>query len=74
MEALSGGGSVSGNTLHDGLEQLLQTIWGEFEATEPGVQVASVVIRAVDSSRWEVVSDDAAVLASIRRRFRVVEE
>jgi len=74
IQALAEGRAVDGVEFVTGLEQLLQTIDGEFEATEPGRPAPTVVIRAVDSSWWEVLSDDATVLAAIRQRFRVVEE
>jgi hypothetical protein len=74
IQELAAGRALAGADLIAGLEQLLQIIDGEFEATEPGEQVPAVVIRAVDSSWWEVLSDDAAVLAAIRQRFGVVEE
>jgi hypothetical protein len=74
IEELADGGAVTGARLVAGLEHLLQIIDGEFAATEPGRQTPAVVIRAVDSSWWEVLSDDAVVLAAIRKLFRVVEE
>jgi len=74
VHALAEGRAVAGADLLAGLEELLQVIGGEFEAIEPGKEAPSVVVRVVDSSWWEVLSDDAAVLAAIRRRFRVVEE
>jgi hypothetical protein len=72
MHSLGQGRAVAGDDLIDGIGQLLQVIDGEFEATEPGRDNPSLVIRAVDSSWWEVLSDDATVQAAIRRRFRVV--
>jgi hypothetical protein len=74
IQALGGGGVVSGSALFDGIDQLLQVIDGEFEGTEPGSAAPLVIIRAIDSSWWEVLSDDETVLAAIRRRFRAVEE
>jgi hypothetical protein len=74
IQALAEGRAVDGAEFVTGLQQLLQTIDGEFEATEPGRLGPAVVIRAVDSSWWEVLSDDATVLAAIRQRFRVIEE
>ena len=74
IEALSDGRVLTGTDLVAGIEQRPQIIDGNFEATEPGGGSAIVVIRAVDSTWWEVSSDDAAVLAAIKRRFRAVEE
>jgi len=74
LEALRSGTAVSGIDFVDGLGQLLQMIWGEFEATEPGSDSPLLVIRAIDGSWWEVASDDETVLNAVRQRFRLVEE
>jgi hypothetical protein len=74
LEALGSGAAVSETHLVDGLGQLLQVIWGQFEATEPGSDSPALVIRAIDSSWWEVSSDDEGVLGAVRQRFRAVEE
>ena len=74
MQSLAEGWEVSGTDLLDGIAQVLQVVDGQFEATVPGGESPSVVIRAIDSSWWEVLSDDAEVQVAIRRRFRVVEE
>lgn len=74
MGALQAHGGVLGADLIAGLEQLLQTIDGEFEATRLGTSRPCLVIKAVDSSWWEISTDDPAVLTAIRQRFRDVEE
>ncbi|TAN44358.1 MAG: hypothetical protein EPN22_07690 [Nitrospirae bacterium] len=53
---------------------VFQVIDGEFEATDTSQDRPWAVIRAVDSSWWEVYTDDPAVFENIRLRFRNVEE
>jgi len=43
-------------------------------AIESDREMPWVVVRAVDSSWWEVISHDAEVREAIRKRFRQVEE
>ena len=74
MQAMASGTVVNGRDVMAGIEQLSQVIGGEFVATDPGCELPWVIVRAVDSSWWEVVSDDAEVLEVIRKRFRDVEE
>jgi len=47
---------------------------GEFVATESDRESPWVIVRAVDSSWWEAVCDDAEVRHAICKRFRQVEE
>lgn len=63
---------VSGAVLLDGIGQLLQVIDGEFEGLDKSGR-RWALLRAVDSSWWEVWSDDAAALTGVRNRFNVVE-
>jgi hypothetical protein len=74
IEALAKGNAVSGDDLIDGIGQLSQIIDGQFEGTEPDSSTPLVIIRAIDSSWWEVLSDDETVLGAVRRRFRAIEE
>jgi hypothetical protein len=59
---------VSGADFVNGIDRLLQVIDGEFEALDKNGRW--VVIRAVDSSWWEVWSDDQSVLETVRAKFR----
>jgi hypothetical protein len=47
----------------------IQVIDGEFEARRPDATEPWVVLRAVDGSSWDVVSDDLGVLDDYRRSF-----
>jgi len=74
MKAMAGGQGVKGRDLVSGIEQLLQVIDGAFVAIESDRELPWVVVRAVDSSWWEVISHDPEVREAIRKRFRQVEE
>ena len=66
------GGIIPGARLVDGLTQLMQVIDGQFEAVdEAGRRL--VEIRAVDSSWWEVWSDDESIVEAIRESFGSTE-
>jgi hypothetical protein len=70
----SPGASISGAELADGIGGLLlQVIDGEFEGFDSGNQPWAI-IRAVDSSWWEVWTDDESARQAIRAKFRVTEE
>jgi len=72
LEQLAASGSpVSGDTLSRAAHTTWQVIWGQFVATLPGQKDAWVVIRAIDSTFYEVNSADEAVLNAIRSAFRV---
>lgn len=49
-----------------------QIIDGEFTALLPGESEPWVVIRAVDSSAFDVITDDAEILLAIKRNFSEV--
>ncbi len=66
------GQEVSGRELIDGTGQSVQVIDGQFTGVDEQGD-AWVVIRAVDSSWWEVWSDNQWVHDAIRAHFRVVE-
>ena len=67
------GRPVAGSDLAGGIGELLQVIDGEFEAFDEN-EVRWAVIRAVDSSWWEVWSDDKSVLEAVRTTFRITED
>jgi hypothetical protein len=68
-EAATSGQPVSGSALTSGIGQSLQVIDGDFEALDENNR-CWVIIRAVDSSWWEVWSDDPSVLDAVRVRFQ----
>ena len=49
-----------------------QVIWGEFTATLPKQTDAWVVIRAIDSTFYEVTSSDETALSAVRTAFKDV--
>ncbi|WP_407149155.1 hypothetical protein [Bradyrhizobium sp. ORS 86] len=66
------GSSVSGATLSEAAQETWQVIWGQFVATLPEQRDAWVVIRAIDSTFYEVTSSDEAVLSAIRSTYKDV--
>ena len=63
---------VSGAHLVALSERILQTINGEFlgfRADAPDHATPWLIIRAVDSTAFDVDCDDPAVLSAVRRRF-----
>lgn len=66
------GSSVSGATLSEAARAAWQVIWGQFVATFPEQNDTWVVIRAIDSTFYEVTSADEAVLNAIRSAYKDV--
>ncbi len=73
IPAFEGVGPVRGVELLGALPALMQVIDGELVGSE-GDEKPWVVVRAIDSSWWEILSDDPSVISAIRQRFRNVEE
>jgi hypothetical protein len=67
LEGLAqGNGQLSGSDLAALAENTRQVIWGEFVGSLPAQSDRPwVIIRAVDSTFYEIVSDDEAVLNRI---------
>jgi len=65
---------ISGHDLMAATDRILQVIDGEFAAFDDDQNKPWVIVRAVDSSLWEVESSDANVLAVVRECFRSVED
>jgi hypothetical protein len=53
---------------------VVQVIDGEFEAYRPDEHRPWLVVRAIDSSEYAVVTQDERLLARIRERFRDVRD
>jgi hypothetical protein len=51
-----------------------QIINGEITACSSGTKTPVLVLRAVDSSAWDVSADDQEMLARVRRAFSQVRE
>ncbi len=66
------GSSVSGARISEAAHEAWQVIWGQFTATLPELSDAWVVIRAIDSTFYEVTSSDDAVLNAIRSTYKDV--
>jgi hypothetical protein len=67
------GARIVGAELLSSLPNLLQVIDGEFRAFEAGRE-PWVIVRAFDSSWWEVESEDGVALSAIRERFQNIDE
>lgn len=64
---------LSGSDLADLAEKTRQVIWGEFYGSGPTrSDKAWVIIRAVDSTFYEIDTDDSAVLSKISSTYRDV--
>jgi hypothetical protein len=64
----------SGDLLVDITESVEQVIDGEFRAYEMGKDCPVLVMRAVDSTSWDIASDNDDLLRSFRCRFHSVIE
>jgi hypothetical protein len=65
---------LSNEALADIAPRLLQVIDGEFAATRPDEARPWLIVRAVDSSWWEIFSEEPDVLDAIRARFTDLTE
>ncbi len=73
LEVLAANGlSVCGVTFSEAAHAAWQVIWGQFVATLPEQNDVWVVIRAIDSTFYEVTTSDETVLAKIRSAYRDV--
>jgi hypothetical protein len=67
LERLAASGlSVGGAKLAEAAHQAWQVIWGQFTAILPGQGDAWVIIRAIDSTFYEVTSSDEVALNVIQ--------
>jgi diaminopimelate decarboxylase len=53
---------------------VFQIIDGDFEAYRPGETRPWLVVRAIDSSEYAVITKDERLLARVRERFRDVRD
>jgi hypothetical protein len=74
IEALAGSGQrVSGEALSSLVDGLHQVIWGEFKAFDGSATNPWVIVRAIDSSNFEIETDDDVVVDLVRRHFNNVQ-
>jgi hypothetical protein len=64
--------SVNGIMISEAAHAAWQVVWGQFVATLPGQKESWVVIRAIDSTFYEVTSADEVVLNAIRSAYKDV--
>ncbi len=65
---------ISGKLLAKLANSVHQVIWGEFRAYEAQTISPWVIVRAIDSSWYEVETDDEQVLARMRSAFKDVRQ
>jgi hypothetical protein len=63
---------MEGARLHELAASVTQIIDGTFRAFAEGEDAPWLIVQAVDSSAYDVLTNRADLLASIRRRFRSV--
>src|SRR5262245_43271190 len=64
--------TISGQEMLQLASNIRQTIDGNFEATRDGENHPWLVVRAVDSTLYVVITEDRRLLGRIRERFRDV--
>jgi hypothetical protein len=70
LELLAGSGAVvGGDAFSQAAHETRQVIWGQFVATLPNESSKWVVIRAIDSTFYEVISSDEVVINAIRSAY-----
>jgi hypothetical protein len=73
LEVLAANGlPVSGVTFSEAAHAAHQVIWGQFVATLPKQNNVWVVIRAIDSTFYEVTTSDETALAKIKSAYKDV--
>jgi hypothetical protein len=63
---------IDGVAFAEAAQAVIQVIEGVFEGRRPGDTVPWLTLRAVDSSWWEVYSDDPSPLEALKRTFKDV--
>lgn len=68
------GRSLGGHELADIAAEVTQVITGDFAAEHPNASAPWLVIRAVDSSFFVVITEDHALIDRLRGAFRDVRD
>ena len=72
-ELATSGRRIRGDRLRDLANGTQQVIWGEFQAyADASATVPVLIVRAIDSSFYEVATNDPYVLKNLRATFRDV--
>lgn len=72
-ELATSGRRIRGDRLRDLANGTQQVIWGEFQAyADASATVPVLIVRAIDSSFYEVATNDPYVLQNLRATFRDV--
>ncbi|WP_419828795.1 hypothetical protein [Methylobacterium sp.] len=72
-ELAASGRRIKGERLQDLANGTQQVIWGEFQAyADASATVPVLILRAIDSSFYEVTTNDPHVLQNLRATFRDV--
>ncbi|CAN7405030.1 hypothetical protein [Rhizobium sp. LjRoot254] len=74
LEAMARTGEpVSGSALMAAAQDTVQVIWGTFTGYLPAIHGRQwLVIRAIDSDFYEIITDDRKVVSKIEARFNAV--
>ena len=65
---------IPGRTLLELARGVWQIVDGTFEAYDNDAELPWLIVRAVDSSEWDVLSTDVVVLTELTMAFRDVSE
>lgn len=72
-ELATSGWRIKGDRLRDLANGTQQVIWGEFQAyVDASATVPVLIVRAIDSSFYEVATNDPRVLQNLKVTFRDV--
>ena len=74
LHAVSDGPAIGGAELLELAEKVDQVVEGEFVATNGAVGDPWLVVRAIDSTEYVVVTDDHELVLRIRATYRDVRE
>ena len=73
-DAEASGRTMLGSELRRAADDVRQVIDGEFAAADEERGAPWALVRAVDSSWWEVFADESAVLDAVRASFQDVRD
>jgi hypothetical protein len=72
-ELAASGRRIKGDRLRDLANGTQQVIWGEFQAyADPSATVPVFLVRAIDTTFYEIATNDPRVLQNLKATFRDV--